>query len=57
MKKTFSVTAVVQSLNRPAQSRHVLVQAENEEDAKKQARNKIQKSDPHGTVTIGRVRE
>ncbi|MCZ0975901.1 hypothetical protein O1L55_40875 [Streptomyces albulus] len=57
VKKTYSVTAVVRSLNKPEQPRHVLVQAEDEEDAKKQARNKIQKSNPHGTVTIGSVRE
>lgn len=56
MKKTFSVTAIVRSLNKPAQATHVLVQAENEEDAKKKAQNHIQKKDPSASGDIGRVR-
>lgn len=56
MKKAFSVTALVSSLNKPAKSEHVLVMADDEEDAKKQAKNKIQKTNPSGSVTIGKVR-
>jgi len=57
MKKTFSVTAVVTSLNTAGKPEHVLVQADDEEDAKRQATNKIQKKNPHASVTIGNVRK
>lgn len=56
-KKTFSVTALVTSLNKPAKSEHVLVQAEDEDDAKTQAKNKVQRTHPNGSVQIGNVRE
>lgn len=55
-KKVFSVTALVSSLNKPAKRTHVLVQADNEDDAKKQAKNKIRRDNPNGSVTIGTVR-
>lgn len=54
--KTFSVTALVTSLNSPEKPTHVLVRAENAEAAKQQAKNEIQKKHPNGTVTIGNVR-
>lgn len=54
--KTFSVTALVTSLNKPATPEHVLVQAESEDDAKTKATNKIQRKHPNGTVKIGNVR-
>ncbi|MFF8283496.1 hypothetical protein ACF1DY_31855 [Streptomyces albus] len=57
MKKGFSVTAIVSGLNRPGGAREVKVLAEDEEDAKRKARIKIQKEDPHASVTIGRVRK
>lgn len=57
MKKTFSVTALVSSLNKPAKAEHVLVRAEDEEDAKNQAKKKIQKTNPNGNVQIGNVRK
>jgi hypothetical protein len=41
----------------PAKPEHVLVQAEDEEDAKRQAKNKIHKTNPSGNVQIGSVRE
>ncbi|MFM9371895.1 hypothetical protein [Streptomyces sp. Da 82-17] len=54
--RTFSVTALVRSLNKPAKSVHVLVRAKNVEIAKNMARNKIQKANPSASVVIGRVR-
>ncbi|MEV3853122.1 hypothetical protein AB0J38_02225 [Streptomyces sp. NPDC050095] len=53
---TFSVTAIVRFLNKPQKSVHVLVQASNSDQAKKEARKKIQKKYPGATVQFGSVR-
>jgi hypothetical protein len=57
VKRAFSVTALVSSLNKPAKSEHVLVLAEDEADAKKKAKIQIQRKHPDGSVQIGNVRE
>jgi hypothetical protein len=57
VKKAFSVTALVSSLNKPAKAEHVLVMADDEDDAKRQAKNKVQRKHPDGSVQIGTVRE
>jgi hypothetical protein len=56
VKRTFSVTALVSSLNKTAKPEYELVRAEDEEEAARQAVLKIQKRNPHGHVTLGRVR-
>ncbi|MEV7869172.1 hypothetical protein AB0P17_24480 [Streptomyces sp. NPDC088124] len=56
-KKFFRVTAQIRSLNKPAVAKCVTVKADNEDDARKQAKNEIHKQYPQGTVTIGTVRD
>jgi hypothetical protein len=56
VKRTFSVTALVTSLNKPAKPEYVLVRAEDEEEAAQQAQRQIEKKNPNGHVILGRVR-